>query len=443
MVDGKALLKNNYTCLSFTCNYIVKEVCGDQRRGGKRIMMPITWFKDPALSSDESQMKKIDELQMERLKIVIEKIEKRQQEKLEYENEEQFIESPEKIVEKKKTISFWWFIIDIALLLSGNFIPFFLLLIWLLYRAGKQQPSTQTSGYSTQPTKYTFPEYEKYNEISSYKVGDTNIVKTEKYAFAEIDEMDGFKFEKYMKHVFESLGYSVHHTPLSGDQGADLILTSNEGTKTAVQVKRYSSKVSNGAVQEVVAAKGLYKCTQGMVVTNNYFTDSAKQLAKANGIELIDRNELKKLINKISHNIYQDHEWVQHFYRSSSLLSTYFPTMAALNNLNYTTLENFKKEIYNVMDENSQYSTSPRLINARKEWGAALLDFNSMGVYAISNGNLTSETSRNLREFLESGLSHLNKTITAINIAALNDLNKKEERYVEEKNSIPFPYEIK
>lgn len=115
----------------------------------------------------------------------------------------------------------------------------------------------------------------------------------------EIDEMDGYKFEEFMKYVYEQLGYSVYHTPFSGDQGADLILTSKRKARIAVQVKRYSGKVSNGAVQEVVAAKGFYKCTEGIVVTNSYFTDSAKQLAEANLIDLVDRNGLEKMINTI------------------------------------------------------------------------------------------------------------------------------------------------
>jgi restriction system protein len=119
------------------------------------------------------------------------------------------------------------------------------------------------------------------------------------YTLAEIDEMDGYKFEEFMKHVYEQLGYSVYHTPYSCDQGADLILTSKKRTKIAVQVKRYSGKVSNSAVQEVVAAKGFYKCTKGIVVTNSYFTDSAKQLAEANFIDLVDRNELEKMIKVI------------------------------------------------------------------------------------------------------------------------------------------------
>jgi restriction system protein len=126
-----------------------------------------------------------------------------------------------------------------------------------------------------------------------------NSSKPVRPTLAEIDEMDGYKFEEFMKCVYEYLGYSVYHTPFSGDQGADLILTSKGKTKIAVQVKRYSGKVSNSAVQEVVAAKGFYKCTEGIVVTNSYFTDSAKQLAEANFIDLVDRNELEKLINTI------------------------------------------------------------------------------------------------------------------------------------------------
>jgi restriction system protein len=114
---------------------------------------------------------------------------------------------------------------------------------------------------------------------------------------AKIDGMDGYEFERFLKPVFERLGYSVIHTPLSGDQGADLILSRDRG-RIAVQVKRYSSKVSNKAVQEVVASKALYKCTEGLVVTNNYFTNSAIELAKANGIGLIDRDELKRIITK-------------------------------------------------------------------------------------------------------------------------------------------------
>lgn len=132
--------------------------------------------------------------------------------------------------------------------------------------------------------------------LKSFKVP----VQRVHYTLAEIDQMKGYEFEKCMQEVFEKLGYSVEQTPLSCDQGADLILTSKKGIRTAVQVKRYSSKVSNKAVQEVVAAKGFHKCTEGIVVTNNYFTTPARQLAEANNIDLVDRNELIQIINRIS-----------------------------------------------------------------------------------------------------------------------------------------------
>ena len=138
-----------------------------------------------------------------------------------------------------------------------------------------------------------------------YKVLKRLFVKSKKsrqkltiYTLAQIDAMDGYQFEKCMQDIYKRLGYSAHHTPLSGDQGADLIITSNEGIRTAVQVKRYSKKVSNKAVQEVVASKAIHKCTKGVVITNNYFTASARQLANANDIDLVDRNGLRNLIEK-------------------------------------------------------------------------------------------------------------------------------------------------
>lgn len=115
----------------------------------------------------------------------------------------------------------------------------------------------------------------------------------------EIDQMNGYEFEKYMKEMYAFLGYSVKHTPYVGDQGADLILKSKDGEKTAVQVKCYSGNVPNKAVQEVVASMKLYGCTKGAVVTNSYFTNPAIDLAKANYIELIDRKELSEMIKKV------------------------------------------------------------------------------------------------------------------------------------------------
>ena len=45
---------------------------------------------------------------------------------------------------------------------------------------------------------------------------------------------------------------------------------------------------------EAFAGSKYYKCNKALVVTNNYFTKGAIELAEANGVILWDRDELEK-----------------------------------------------------------------------------------------------------------------------------------------------------
>ncbi|KPK99322.1 MAG: hypothetical protein AMJ91_08200 [candidate division Zixibacteria bacterium SM23_73_3] len=109
--------------------------------------------------------------------------------------------------------------------------------------------------------------------------------------------MTGYEFEHFLKTLFGKMGYRVEHTKLSGDQGADLII-SKLGEKIVVQAKRQSAKINNKAIQQAVAAVKHYGADRGMVVTNSQFTRSAVELANSNNIELLNRSELQKLIGK-------------------------------------------------------------------------------------------------------------------------------------------------
>ena len=113
----------------------------------------------------------------------------------------------------------------------------------------------------------------------------------------DVDKMSGYDFEKFLVILFEKMGYKVEHTQLSKDQGADLIV-SKFGERMVIQAKRYNQKVSNSAIQEVVASIRHYKADKGMVVTNNEFTNEAIDLAKSNDITLIDRKQLKEWLTK-------------------------------------------------------------------------------------------------------------------------------------------------
>ncbi|MGI8849419.1 MAG: restriction endonuclease [Pyrinomonadaceae bacterium] len=119
----------------------------------------------------------------------------------------------------------------------------------------------------------------------------------EQIFFENIDQLNGYEFEDFLKTLFSKMGYQVEQTRLSGDQGADLVIV-KFGEKTVIQAKRFGGKVGNKAVQEIMAAISLYEAQKGMVITNNYFTPAAVKLANANNIELVDRDALEELINK-------------------------------------------------------------------------------------------------------------------------------------------------
>lgn len=114
----------------------------------------------------------------------------------------------------------------------------------------------------------------------------------------EIDKMKGYDFEKFTGALYKKMGYTIKHTSLSGDQGADLIISKCE-ERSVVQIKRHTGKVSNKAIQEVVASKGYYKCNSCIVVTNSYFTKRAIELGNANDVKLIDRDEFKSMIKNL------------------------------------------------------------------------------------------------------------------------------------------------
>jgi len=110
-----------------------------------------------------------------------------------------------------------------------------------------------------------------------------------KAGMTEIDKMDGRTFENFLAGLFTKMGYSVKQVgSFAGDYGADLIIT-KDNKVTAVQAKRYKSAVGVDAIREVLGSIKMYKCSNGLVVTNSFFTMQAKRLAQANDIELWDK----------------------------------------------------------------------------------------------------------------------------------------------------------
>lgn len=115
-----------------------------------------------------------------------------------------------------------------------------------------------------------------------------------KAGMPEIDRMTGDEFEQRLGILFEKLGYKVDYVGSHrGDYGADLVIE-KASVRRVVQAKRHTSYIPERAVQEAVAAIKMYKAQRAMVVTNNYFSRAAWTLARANNVELWDRDELAR-----------------------------------------------------------------------------------------------------------------------------------------------------
>ena len=123
----------------------------------------------------------------------------------------------------------------------------------------------------------------------------------------QVDKMSGRQFEAFCRDLLVDNGYyNVELTPASGDQGVDITAQKNSN-RYAIQCKHYSSNVGNRAVQEVCAGKAFYKCNTGIVITNSHFTKKAKELAKANHVVLLDRNDIIRLMDTRPQNKFQYH----------------------------------------------------------------------------------------------------------------------------------------
>ena len=107
--------------------------------------------------------------------------------------------------------------------------------------------------------------------------------------------MRSVPFENFLEEVFNTLGYVVETTRVTGDQGADL-LVSTCGHRISIQVKGYFNSVGNAAVQEAFFGTAFYKCEACAVITNSVFTAGAKDAAQKSGCVLIDENALPALI---------------------------------------------------------------------------------------------------------------------------------------------------
>lgn len=110
----------------------------------------------------------------------------------------------------------------------------------------------------------------------------------------------GLDFEKCFSLILKKLNYTdIQITSGSGDFGID-VLAKKDDILYGFQCKLYNGTVGNDAVQQAFSGKTHYNCNVAIVVTNNFFTDQAKEQAMETQVILWDRKVLSKKIKEIN-----------------------------------------------------------------------------------------------------------------------------------------------
>lgn len=133
--------------------------------------------------------------------------------------------------------------------------------------------------------------------VISIFVSKRNVAQVD---MSEVDIMSGEEFERYVASLLRKSGFSgVQVTKASGDYGVDII-ANKDGEKYAIQCKRYAKNVGVKPVQEVYAGASMYGAKRCVVITNMYYSDNGKNLARKLGVQLWDRSDLMRMMAKTS-----------------------------------------------------------------------------------------------------------------------------------------------
>jgi Holliday junction resolvase len=120
-----------------------------------------------------------------------------------------------------------------------------------------------------------------------------NLSESEKW-----DLMSPEEFEIEVMHLYEKLGYKCHTTAkIPTEYGADIIAV-KDNKIVAIQCKhtRIKKKQGRDAIRQLIAeTKLVYPEAKLVAVTNFYFNENARKLAKRYDVKLIEREDLMKM----------------------------------------------------------------------------------------------------------------------------------------------------
>jgi len=108
--------------------------------------------------------------------------------------------------------------------------------------------------------------------------------------------MSDVELEKFAAQVYKKMGYRVQHVGETGDHGVDVMMTNPQNQKEIVQCKQWNKPIGEPVIRDLYGAMAHESAVRGWLWAPRGFSDPAKKWAKGKAIELVDDNEIGRLI---------------------------------------------------------------------------------------------------------------------------------------------------
>ena len=112
---------------------------------------------------------------------------------------------------------------------------------------------------------------------------------------------DGKALEEDVKELLQSMGLKAAMTRTTGDGGIDIIAYSDSPVfsgKYVVQCKDWAGSVGEGVIRDLYGVVTAEFANKGILITTGTITKSAQKFAEGKPLELIDGEQLSKLLHK-------------------------------------------------------------------------------------------------------------------------------------------------
>jgi restriction system protein len=104
------------------------------------------------------------------------------------------------------------------------------------------------------------------------------------------------ELEKFSAQIFSKIGYKAQLTASNGDHGVDVMLINPKGQKEIVQCKQWNKPVGEPQLRDLYGAMQHDQAVRGWLVAPRGFSEPAKKWAKGKSIELIDDEQISRLL---------------------------------------------------------------------------------------------------------------------------------------------------